>query len=239
MSPLDASVRQAWSSKDQNRGGPGILVADDDAETRQTVCEALNHQGFTRVFQAADGAGCLAMYRQHADAIRVLVLDVMMPNLSGAHVLESLLQIKPQTLGVLLLSGHADSLEAVSEKYRRAGGQLYIDTLAKPFRIPELASRIKKLLLAQGGPSALVGQGVLNTPTEPSPARPESPKGKTPQPASFAVDEAFRGTSPGLTPGDLSRLEKQLAVVESQVAQTVNAISGFRRLIDEITRARR
>ena len=164
MSPLDASVRQAWSSKDQSRGGPGILVADDDAEARRAVCEALNHHGFTRVFQAADGAGCLAMYRQHADAIRVLVLDVMMPNMSGAHVLESLLQIKVQTLGVLLLSGHTDSLEAVSEKYRNAGGQLYLDTLAKPFRIPDLVNRIKRLLLSQGGPSALVGQSVLDTP---------------------------------------------------------------------------
>ena len=166
MSPLNASVRNAWSTDASTRGGPGILVVDDDPETRRVICEALNHQGFTRLYQAGDGADGLAMYRQHADVVRAMVLDVMMPNLSGAHVLDNLMQINPPGLGVLLVSGHADSLAAVCERYRAAGGRFYLETLPKPFKLPELAARVKRILMQQGGPSALVGSGVLLTPGE-------------------------------------------------------------------------
>jgi DNA-binding response OmpR family regulator len=217
---------------DQGRGGPGILVADDDLEMRRTICEALNHHGFTRVFQAGDGEACMAMYRQHADAIRVLVLDVMMPNKSGAHVLDGLMQLRPRQLGILLLSGHMDSLEAVCEKYRSAGGPLQIDTLAKPFRVQDLAGRIKRMLLAQGGPSALVGQGVLNTPD----ASADVP---APMSTSTLAGGAARGPAAGMPAGDLSRLERQLSAVESQLAELVGGVSTMRRLLDDVTRARR
>lgn len=240
MSPLNASVRQAWSSDPSAKGGPGILVVDDDPETRQIICEALNHQGFTRVFQAGDGANGLSMYRQHADVIRALVLDVMMPNLSGAHVMESLMKIKPQALGVLLISGHADSLAAVSEKYRAANATLYVETMSKPFQLPELSARIKRILMMQGGPSALVGQGVLASPG-PAPAG-EPPAGaRAAGSPAAAVRDAFSKRSLSSAPlpqTELARLEKQLETVETQLSAVVSAVSALRRLLDDFTRLR-
>jgi len=238
MSPLNTSVRQAWSSGLSAQGGPGILVADDDPETRRVICEALNHQGITRVYQAGDGADCLAMYQQHADIIRALVLDVMMPTMSGAHVLDNLMKIKPQALGVLLLSGHADSLAAVSERYRAAGGGLYIETMSKPFGLPELSARIKRILMMQGGPSAVVGEGVLATPGMASEAAPQETRGNR---AHSALPQSARSLGAALRPtmagSELVRLEKQLATLETQMSGVVASVSALRKLLDEVTRS--
>ena len=66
---------------------PLVLCADDDADIRALLTIRLERAGF-RVAQAADGEQALSLARELSPV--VLVLDVMMPRLSGTEVLLAL-----------------------------------------------------------------------------------------------------------------------------------------------------
>jgi hypothetical protein len=148
------------------------------------------------------------------------------------------MKIKPQALGVLLLSGHADSLAAVSERYRAAGGSFHVETMSKPFGLPELAARIKRILMMQGGPSTVVGEGVLATSGVASEAAPQETHGDAAAGALPRGAPSFGTASrPTLGGSGLARLEKQLATLETQMSGVVASVSALRKLLDEVTRS--
>src|SRR5450756_1793090 len=60
-----------------------ILVVDDEPTLRETLAEALDADGF-RVLTAADGREALSRFREHQPDL--VVLDVMLPELSGIEV---------------------------------------------------------------------------------------------------------------------------------------------------------
>jgi len=66
---------------------PRVLVVDDDPIHREAVAEILTGQGYA-VEQAASGEECLAAAR--ASRPDVLVLDLLLPGIDGAQVLEEL-----------------------------------------------------------------------------------------------------------------------------------------------------
>jgi CheY-like chemotaxis protein len=74
---------------------PGILVVDDDASVRTMLEMGLRHHGF-RSWLASEGQEALEIYKLHAPAIDVVLLDVRMPGLSGPETLEALRQLNPQ-----------------------------------------------------------------------------------------------------------------------------------------------
>jgi CheY-like chemotaxis protein len=65
---------------------PQILVTDDDDQIRGLLCAALARDGY-RLHQAADGGQALETMRRHP--IDLVLLDLMMPNVSGWDVLEA------------------------------------------------------------------------------------------------------------------------------------------------------
>jgi DNA-binding NtrC family response regulator len=91
-----------------------ILVADDEKNIRRTLRMVLEGEG-AEVLEAADGAEALAMLGQPGPPIEVLVMDVMMPNVTGLEVLERLsAQGGGQpSIPVILISGHAGVEDAV------------------------------------------------------------------------------------------------------------------------------
>ena len=60
-----------------------ILVVEDETTLRETLVDALEVEGF-RVIAAADGRSALARFR--ADRPDLILLDVMLPELSGIEV---------------------------------------------------------------------------------------------------------------------------------------------------------
>jgi CheY-like chemotaxis protein len=58
-----------------------VLVVDDDVDLRQSLCEALEQEGY-HAAGAADGAEALA-YLRTAPAPCIILLDLMMPNVNG------------------------------------------------------------------------------------------------------------------------------------------------------------
>ena len=141
-------------------GNPiNVLVVDDESVLAEMVSMALRYEGWN-ISTAGDGASAIATARsQRPD---VVVLDVMLPDMSGLDVLHKLREENPQ-LPVLLLTAK----DAVEDRIAglTAGGDDYV---TKPFSIEEVVLRLRALLRRTGvttvdsGAQLVVGDLVLD-----------------------------------------------------------------------------
>lgn len=120
---------------------PRILVVDDEPPMRASICQCLLAEGF-RVLEATDGALGLEMIAKESPAL--VILDVMMPNLTGLEVAAELRRLGQNT-PVLMLTTRSEVAQKVAGL--EAGAD---DYLAKPFDRRELVARVNALLRRQG-----------------------------------------------------------------------------------------
>lgn len=115
------------------------LIVDDDDDLRSLVSFKLLHTGF-EVHEEADGeAGLAAIELLHPD---VVLLDWMMPRLSGLEVCQRLrANAETADTGVILLTAKAQELDI--ERGFAAGADDYI---VKPFSPRELMTRVQAVL---------------------------------------------------------------------------------------------
>ena len=116
-----------------------ILVVDDDEGIRAVVVAALNEAGFEAI-HARDGFEAMRIVRESAPDL--VVLDVMMPFISGDDVYEALRgENATRYVPVIFLTGQGST----REKARRllAGADDYI---TKPFEMDELVARVSAVL---------------------------------------------------------------------------------------------
>jgi len=85
-------------------GTETILVAEDDREIRHLMKEILGEYGYT-VIIAADGEEAVRKFREHRKAIRLVIIDVIMPRKSGMEVYSEISRLDP-SVKVLFVSGH-------------------------------------------------------------------------------------------------------------------------------------
>ncbi|GAA4294561.1 two-component system response regulator TcrX [Mycobacterium paraffinicum] len=136
-----------------------MLVVDDESVLAEMVSMALRYEGWN-IATASDGASAIAAAR--AQRPDVVVLDVMLPDMSGLDVLHKLREETPQ-LPVLLLTAK----DAVEDRIAglTAGGDDYV---TKPFSIEEVVLRLRALLRRTGvttvdsGAQLVVGDLVLD-----------------------------------------------------------------------------
>ena len=117
--------------------GLKILVVDDEARMRKLVRDFLSIKGFS-VVEAADGEEALA-YAQ-AEKYDGMILDIMMPKLSGLEVLQRLRNAGCRT-PVLLLTAKAEVEDRIEGLDLGAD-----DYLPKPFAMGELLARVRAML---------------------------------------------------------------------------------------------
>jgi PAS domain S-box-containing protein len=121
------------------RGGhETILLADDEPMIRQLGRAILERYGY-RVLLADDGLEAVQLYEQHKDAIALVILDLMMPRLSGHDASQHLLQIDPQ-VRVLLASGY--SAEHLDQSYH----EQIMGFISKPFLPDQLVRVVREAL---------------------------------------------------------------------------------------------
>jgi DNA-binding response OmpR family regulator len=113
---------------------PGILAIDDEGDLLDIVKTALEGEGF-RVFGFTDPQAGLKFYEQHARDIAVVLLDYLMPNMTGDLVFECLQRHNP-AVKVLLLTACDDH---VARQMFQAGLRGYIQ---KPFYLADLIARV-------------------------------------------------------------------------------------------------
>jgi DNA-binding response OmpR family regulator len=129
-------------------GRPDVLIVDDEPQVREVVATYLEREGFS-VRAAADGHDALVeIGRRRPDA---LVLDLMLPGVSGLEVLHRL-RSGGDEVPVIVLSARG------SEPERVAGLELGADDyVAKPASPREIAARVRAVLRRskRAGPTLL------------------------------------------------------------------------------------
>ncbi|MGN6752209.1 MAG: response regulator transcription factor [Intrasporangium sp.] len=117
---------------------PRILVADDDADIRDLVEFKLTQAGYD-VRAVADGVSAWAAFEEEPPEL--VVLDVMMPGMSGIDVLRRIRESGSASVPVLLLS--AKSRDSDVDTGFEVGADDYV---IKPFSPRELLHRVSGML---------------------------------------------------------------------------------------------
>ncbi|MEJ2764633.1 response regulator transcription factor [Photobacterium sp. MCCC 1A19761] len=114
-----------------------LLIIEDSEPLRRSLVVGLNHLGFT-TDDTGDGSHGLSMaLNNHYD---VIILDLMLPNVSGMEILNALRQQKKQTR-VLILSAKTETQDRVEGLLQGAD-----DYLTKPFSFEELHARVLTIM---------------------------------------------------------------------------------------------
>jgi CheY-like chemotaxis protein len=122
------------------RGDETILVAEDEALIRELLKETLSDLGYT-VLLADNGADALALFSKDPVAIDLVILDVVMPKLSGPEAFALMTAQRPN-IKALFISGHTPESARLPQHIdgtRRA-------FLPKPFHVDALAAKVRDVL---------------------------------------------------------------------------------------------
>lgn len=114
--------------------GGTVLVVDDDEAILAMMSAVLRRAGFA-VLEADNGVAAAALLRDHADRIVALVVDAVLPGMSGVELADDAQRIVP-TAAILLVTGHDDDLV----------GNPSFPRLQKPFTATTLAERVRGLV---------------------------------------------------------------------------------------------
>ena len=113
-----------------------ILVVDDEPTILEALAYNLERDGYA-VITAADGAQALAAFRR--DAPDLIILDLMLPELSGTEVCRIIR--RESQVPILMLTARDSEIDKV------VGLELGADDyVTKPFSLPELQARVRALL---------------------------------------------------------------------------------------------
>ena len=118
---------------------PSVLVVEDEPAQREVLAYNLEAQGF-RVAQADNGEEALLMVAE--DTPDLIVLDWMLPNVSGIEVCRRL-KSRPETKGVPIIMLSARSEEVDLVRGLETGADDYV---VKPYSVAELMARVRTQL---------------------------------------------------------------------------------------------
>lgn len=131
-------LKPTTSTKRWQRTGH-VLVIEDEEPVRFVTMEMLRMFGFTP-YGAADGASGLERFREDPAKFDLVMLDLLMPGMSGEDVFRELRAIRPD-LRVLLISGYNEG-----DILRRLGGGPALNFLAKPYTRDAFEQTLRSLL---------------------------------------------------------------------------------------------
>lgn len=116
-----------------------ILVVDDEPSVLEFAATALAASGYN-VLRAASGMAALGVARERGGDVKLLLTDVVMPDLNGPHLADQLLRNNP-SLRVLFMSGWDPDVIEHHGAMRRG-----FKTLSKPFTFSQLLDAVAKAL---------------------------------------------------------------------------------------------
>lgn len=116
-----------------------ILIVDDEPNILMSLDFLMRKQGY-EVFVARDGSEALEIIAKEMP--QVIVLDIMMPEVDGYEVCQSV-KGSPETSGIKIIFLTAKSKKEDIEKGYEMGADLY---LTKPFSTRNLVKKVKELV---------------------------------------------------------------------------------------------
>ncbi|WP_186438463.1 sigma-54-dependent transcriptional regulator [Cohnella terricola] len=113
---------------------PGVLIVDDEIKLCRNIALKLRREGYA-TYEAYDGKAAIRKLQQHA--IRVMILDFMLTDMTGLDVLKKVKELSPQTK-VYMLTAYGNVENAVLAMKWGAS-----DYLNKPFDLKQLAEIVE------------------------------------------------------------------------------------------------
>lgn len=120
-------------------GHETILIVEDDEDFRKVEAEMLTRLGY-RVYTAADGLEGIALFNEKHEEIDLVILDVVMPRMTGRDALQGMRRIRPDVPS-LFVTGY--SLDGIHVNYILEQG---IDAIQKPFSFDVFSRKIRETI---------------------------------------------------------------------------------------------
>lgn len=138
---LEGHIEQPVLSEASVSPGKGetLLIVDDEVSLLELTSEFLKDRGFV-VLTARNGREALEIYQRFANEVRLVVLDLVMPEMGGHQCIPKLRTINPD-VKILVVTGQTS--ESTISNALALGA---IDFLAKPYDMTELLRKIGELI---------------------------------------------------------------------------------------------
>jgi signal transduction histidine kinase len=136
---VDKSIPAQHEARPVRGGKETVLVAEDNAEVRGLITNALSAHGYS-VLQAIDGEDALLQFNEHATNVDLVIIDVIMPKLNGRETVQKMLAQKPG-LQVLYMSGYTADVIHTKGIIDRD-----VDFISKPLSSALLLRKVRELL---------------------------------------------------------------------------------------------
>jgi PAS domain S-box-containing protein len=131
--------RKRGESLQVKRGTESILIAEDDAHVRSLLKEILSTAGYD-IKEAPDGSEATEVFQKHRDDINLVILDVIMPKMTGKEAYEKMRKLKPD-IKVIFMSGY--NADVIHKKGMLEVGMNFI---SKPVVPGELLTKVREVL---------------------------------------------------------------------------------------------
>jgi two-component system cell cycle sensor histidine kinase/response regulator CckA len=132
--PVRAQEKPVFSG-----AGRTILMVDDEQYVRDLGKRVLERSGFA-VLEASNGRDALDMYEKHKDAVCLVILDLIMPEMDGKQCLDELLKINPDAK-ILVATGFSPDYATKDRLQMSSKGWI-----AKPFNMKQLLHSVRDAL---------------------------------------------------------------------------------------------
>ena len=133
------AAREKKPAVEVRRGTETILVAEDNDDLREAAREMIEALGY-RVLLSHDGEEAVQLFTENSTAVDLVLLDVVMPRMSGPAALEKMAVLRPD-VPAIFTTGYADEAESLASMTRKRLG-----ILQKPYGTIPLGQKIRALL---------------------------------------------------------------------------------------------
>jgi len=132
-------IEEKKLSKDVLRGSETVLLVDDENMIIDVGEQLLEKMGYM-VLIARNGKEAIDTYEKNKDEIDIVILDMIMPDMSGGDTFDRMKEIK-SGMKVLLSSGYSVNEQATEILERGCDG-----FIQKPFNMKQLSRKLREIL---------------------------------------------------------------------------------------------
>ena len=115
------------------------MIVEDDADVLDFMKKMLSKLGY-QIITASDGREAVAQFREHAEDIELIIMDLIMPQMGGRQAYDKIRQLHPQ-VRVLFCSGHNISAIQLQDDAGSA-----VDFISKPVTMNAFLKKIREML---------------------------------------------------------------------------------------------
>lgn len=135
------SIPESGTTQDIHSSGTALVV-DDEKPVLRVCTKMVKLCGFT-VITACDGVDAVAKFRDNADAIDVVVMDLTMPNMDGITAMAEMYRLRPD-IKIILSSGFSED-----ELSERITGKAPSGFICKPYSLNVLETELLRIMRAE------------------------------------------------------------------------------------------